>query len=70
MSKGSCIEFDCDEIAYGNGKCKSHYMKEYRQKVKNPDYIPVRGERLNRKDYESIDPEELWAFVKKELRIG
>lgn len=68
--KERCVESGCDNDAYGNGKCKSHYMKEYRQLVKSPDYIAKRGERLNRRDYENIDPEELWAFVRKELKIG
>lgn len=67
--KESCIELDCGNGVYSNGKCKSHYMKEYRQLVKSPDYIAKRGERLNRKDYENIDPEELWAFVKRELKL-
>lgn len=72
MSKELCVEFDCDKLSYGNGKCKSHYMKDYREAVKHPDYIPIRGQgdRVLRRDYNSIDPEELWAFVKKELKIG
>ena len=68
--KAQCVEFDCDKLSYGNGKCKSHYMKDYRQAVKDPDYIPIRGEKLARRDYNNIDPELLWAFVKKELKIG
>jgi hypothetical protein len=47
-------------------------MKDYREAIKHPDYIAIRGsgERITRRDYVNIDPEELWAFVKKELKIG
>lgn len=71
MAKEPCIEFDCDKLSYGNGKCKSHYMKDYRQAIKSEDYIRIRGEGepVTRRDYVNIDPEELWAFVKRELKL-
>lgn len=72
MAKTPCIEWDCDKLSYGNGKCKSHYMKDYREAIKDPEYIRIRGEgdRVTRRDYNNIDPEDLWNFVKKELKIG
>lgn len=71
MTKAPCIEFDCDKLSYGNGKCKGHYMKDYRQTIKKDGYIPIRGEgeRVTRRDYNSIDPELLWQFVKRELNL-
>lgn len=67
--KAECVEWQCDKLSYGNGKCKSHYMKDYREAIKHPDYIPVRGEKLARRDYNNIDPDALWAFVKRELKL-
>lgn len=67
--KKPCIEWDCDKLSYGNGKCKSHYMKEYRQTIKKDGYIPIRGEKLERREYTNIDPELLWQFVKRELKL-
>lgn len=67
--KAECVEWQCDKLSYGNGKCKSHYMKDYREAIKHPDYIPVRGEKLARRDYNNIDPELLWQFVKRELKL-
>lgn len=69
MTKEQCIEASCAGLSYGNGKCKSHYMKDYREAIKHPDYIPIRGEKLARRDYNNIDPELLWQFVKRELKL-
>lgn len=70
MTKAPCLELNCDKLSYGYGKCKSHYMKEYRKIIKKDGYIPIRGERVARRDYNNIDPELLWQFVKKELNLG
>lgn len=72
MAKQPCIELYCDKLSYGNGKCKGHYMKDFRARSKQDGYIPIRGEgdRVLRRDYNNIDPDDLWAFVKKELKIG
>lgn len=70
--KAECVEPGCATLSYGNGKCKSHYMKDYRQAIKSEDYIRIRGEGepVTRRDYVNIDPDDLWNFVKKELKIG
>jgi len=72
MTKHPCMEPDCDRLSYGYGKCKSHYMKEYRQQIKADGYQRTRGEgpKLERRDYNNIDPDDFWEFVKKEMKIA
>jgi hypothetical protein len=47
-------------------------MKEYRQQIKADGYQRTRGEgpKLERRDYNNIDPDDFWDFVKKEMRIA
>lgn len=60
--KSKCETEGCEVEAYGRGYCKPHYMAMYRAGAFD-------GDKKVQIHPSTIDVEDFWQFVKKELGI-
>ena len=58
----TCTQPDCDKRYYGRGKCKNHYMTDYRAAEKQFRYQQPTLSAV-------LLCAEVWEFAKKELGI-
>ena len=60
-----CSIDGCVSKTHGQGLCQKHYMIAYRDVRAQSGYV-----KPPRLEYKRIDPDDFWAWVKKELKIG
>lgn len=63
ISREKCEMLGCEFMQNARGMCRTHYGQWLRaNNGKATEAIP--------RNYQSIDTEDFWQFVKKELQLG